>query len=157
MEYPKEGKDDILQFKDYHKAMKVPFVIYADFEALACKMDTCSPNPNFSSTTHETKFEACGFAYQVICTNDNYTKAPVVYRGTAVADRFFAALFNEEEYINSILENHEPLIMTADKEKKFKEATHCYVCGKNVYTQCEKSEGSFAHRTQWERRIIRLQ
>lgn len=144
VEYPKEGKDDILQFKDYHKAMKVPFVIYADFEALACKMDTCSPNPNFSSTTHETKFEACGFAYQVVCTNDNYTKAPVVYRGTAVADRFFAAMFNEEEYINSILENHEPLIMTADKEKKFKEATHCYVCGK-MFTHNVKKVRDHSH------------
>ncbi|CAC5369843.1 unnamed protein product [Mytilus coruscus] len=31
VQYPKEGEDDILRFKDYHKTMKVPFVIYADF------------------------------------------------------------------------------------------------------------------------------
>lgn len=74
-------------------------MIYADFEALACKMDTCFPDPHFASTTHETRFETCGFAYQVICTNDSYTKEPVVYRGEEVVDRFFYAIFNEEEYI----------------------------------------------------------
>jgi hypothetical protein len=56
--------------------MRVPFAIYADFEALAAKIDTCLPDSTTSSTTHQTKFEACGYAYQVVCTNDNYSKPP---------------------------------------------------------------------------------
>lgn len=130
VEYPREGKNNILQFNDYQKAMKVPFVIYADFEALARKIDTCSPNPNTASTTHETKFEACGFAYQVVCTNNNYTKKPVVYRGENVVEHFFESIFKEEEYIREILNDPEPLIMTADSERQFKNATHCHVCDK---------------------------
>ncbi|CAC5378381.1 unnamed protein product [Mytilus coruscus] len=129
VQYPKEGKDDILRFKDYHKTMKVPFVIYADFEALACKLDTCSPNPNTASTTHHTKFEVCGYAYQVVCTNANYSKAPVIYRGKNVVEHFFESMFQEEDYIGNILADAEPLIMSTNTEKKFKDATNCYVCG----------------------------
>ncbi|CAC5416577.1 unnamed protein product [Mytilus coruscus] len=109
--------------------MKVPFVIYADFEALACKLDTCSPNPNTASTTHHTKFEACGYAYQVVCTNANYSKAPVIYRGKNVVEHFFESMFQEEDYIGNILADAEPLIMSTNTEKKFKDATNCYVCG----------------------------
>ena len=32
--------------------MRVPFAIYADFEASATKIDTCLPDPTTSSTTH---------------------------------------------------------------------------------------------------------
>ncbi|XP_071138792.1 uncharacterized protein [Mytilus edulis] len=129
VQYPKEGEDDILKFKDYHKTMKVPFVIYADFEALACKLDTCSPSPNSASTTHHTKFEACSYAYQVVCTNANYSKAPVIYRGENVVEQFFESMFQEEDYIGNILADAEPLIMSTNTENKFKNATNCYVCG----------------------------
>ncbi|CAC5357663.1 unnamed protein product [Mytilus coruscus] len=129
VQYPKEGEDDILRFKDYHKTMKVPFAIYADFEALACKLDTCSPSPNTASTTHHPKFEACGYAYQVVCTNANYSKAPVIYRGKNVVKHFFESMIQEEDNIGNILADAEPLIMSTNTENKFKDATNCYVCG----------------------------
>lgn len=127
IELPEEGKN-ILEFKDFHKSMHVGFTIYADFEALTRKMDSCLPDPNISSTTHCTKFEACGYAYQVVCTNSNYTKPPVVYRGKNAVERFFGDMFKEEEYVNGIYGDIEPLIMTDETEKKFKSATHCNIC-----------------------------
>ena len=33
-----------LQFKNYHRQMLVPFVIYADFEAISEKIQGCEPN-----------------------------------------------------------------------------------------------------------------
>ena len=39
-----------LFFKDYHKQLKVPFVIYADFESLTTKIGPAEPNPNKSFT-----------------------------------------------------------------------------------------------------------
>lgn len=78
--YPQEGKNDILEFRDYEKFTRVPFVIYADLECYAKKMDGCTPNLNSSSTTHQTKFEACGYSYVVVCSNEKYTKPAVAYR-----------------------------------------------------------------------------
>lgn len=129
VEFPKEG-ENILEFRDFHKSMRVGFTIYADFEALARKIDTCLPNPNTSSTTHQTKFDACGYAYQVICTNNNYTKPPVVFRGDNAVEHFFESMFKEEEYIQSIYGDIEPLIMTDETENLFKKAANCYMCNR---------------------------
>ncbi|KAL9953875.1 hypothetical protein ACROYT_G041348 [Oculina patagonica] len=40
IEMPKNG-ENTLSFQNYHKQMKVPYVIYADFEALVRKMQRC--------------------------------------------------------------------------------------------------------------------
>lgn len=128
VEFPIEGKNDVLEFKDFHKQMRISFVIYADFESITRKIDTCLPSPNVSSTTPHTKFEACGYAYKVVCSNDKYSKPPVVYRGENAVQNFFADIFKEEEYIKEKLGDIEPLIMSPETERLFKETTHCYIC-----------------------------
>ena len=42
----------ILQFNQYYKSDKAPFIIYADFESLIVKIDGCENNPEKSSTTN---------------------------------------------------------------------------------------------------------
>ena len=66
VEYPTEDKNNILKFTNFHKKLRVPFVIYCDFETLVRKVDTCSPSPETSSTTHEAHFDPCGYAYQYV-------------------------------------------------------------------------------------------
>lgn len=73
VEYPVQGKDNILKFENFYKKLRVPFVIYCDFETLVQKIDICVPDPQTSSTTHEAYVNPCGYAYQVVCTNPNYT------------------------------------------------------------------------------------
>lgn len=129
--YPEEGKNDILEFKDYHKISRVPFVIYADFECYAKKIDVCHPNPSPTSTTRTTKFEAFGYSYIVVSSNSKYSKSPVVYRGDNAVQHFFENMIKEEEYIQSKLDQIEPLIMSEETEKQFQEATNCYVCNRS--------------------------
>jgi len=136
--YPKEGENDILEFKDFHKQMRVPFVIYADFECFTTKIDTCLPNPEQSSTTHTTKFEACGYSYVVVSSNDKYSKPAVVYRGENAIEHFFENMFREEEYIEDILRNPEELVMNAETEKQFQNASNCYVCQKPFINEMTK-------------------
>ena len=38
----------MLYFKNYHKQLPIPFVVYADFECFTKPMNTCSPNPKES-------------------------------------------------------------------------------------------------------------
>ncbi|CAC5426312.1 unnamed protein product [Mytilus coruscus] len=112
MTYPKEG-EAILEYQDFHKQMRVPFVIYADFECYAKKIETCQPDPNQSSTTHQTKFVSCGYSYVVVSSNDKYSKSAVVYRGENAVEHFFDNIFTEEEYIDDILRKiYEELIMS---------------------------------------------
>ena len=51
------------EFEDFSKQMRVPFVIYCDFEAFARKLDTCLPDPSRSNTTMTVNYEACGYGY----------------------------------------------------------------------------------------------
>ena len=41
----------ILEFNQYQKSIKAPFIIYADLECLTEKSDGCKNNPEKSSTT----------------------------------------------------------------------------------------------------------
>ena len=43
IEVPKPG--ETITFKNFKKSMRVPFVIYADFEAITEKIDSATPNP----------------------------------------------------------------------------------------------------------------
>lgn len=130
LKFPESGKNDILKFEDYHKQMRIPFVIYADFEAIANKYSTCLPNPQRSSTTHQTVFHMSGYAYTVVCSNDKYSKPPKIYRGKDAADDFIKSLLEEEINIKQILSNPEPLIMNYETESRFQKAETCHICGK---------------------------
>ena len=42
--------DNSLHFKNYNYFLKVPFVVYADFESTLEKIDTCQPSTESSYT-----------------------------------------------------------------------------------------------------------
>ena len=70
---PKKG-ENILKFNNFHKQLPVPFVIYADFEAITERVQGCRPNDKRSYTDAYQKHEDCSYEYKVICCyNDLYT------------------------------------------------------------------------------------
>jgi len=80
----------------------------------AQRIDKCQPNPCILSTTASTRFEACGFGYQVVSIIDKYTKAPIVYRGLNVGRTFLEYFIEEERQIKEILKDVTPLQMTPE-------------------------------------------
>jgi len=64
---PKEGENR-LNFKNYHKQMKAPFVIYADLEASINKFPGCEreKEPEASKTEKTSWQETCGCAYTIV-------------------------------------------------------------------------------------------
>lgn len=130
VEYPIKGNgDDIVEFDDFSKQLRVPFVVYCDFEALVRKKDTCLPSPSKSNTTVTADYEICGYGYQVVCVDDRYTKPPVIYRGSDASKHFLESLLQEEEYIREILDHIEPLHMTNEDEIAFQNSKQCFICG----------------------------
>ncbi|KAL9968200.1 hypothetical protein ACROYT_G026547 [Oculina patagonica] len=120
--------------KNYNKQMKVPYVIYADFEALVRKIPGCerSPENKQKSYTEKTeKHEACGFSYTVVRSDGKSTR-PFVYRGENAVEVFLKHLLNEEKRIRSSLKIQKPLLMTAKDWKEHKNATSCHICNKSL-------------------------
>ena len=65
-----------------HKQLKVPFVIYADFESITANIYSVAPNPEKSSTEKYQHHQPCGFSYVVFYFHmsyfEQYSKPPVV-------------------------------------------------------------------------------
>ena len=52
----------ILEFNQYQKSDKAPFIIYANLECIIEKIDGCRNNPENSSTTKESEHIPSGFS-----------------------------------------------------------------------------------------------
>ena len=97
-----------LKFKNFAHQMRVKFCIYADFESMLPKVTTCDPDPGKSNTTPVQKHIPCGFCYKVVCSNERYSKEPVVYRGPDTVKHFLHAMQKEERYILNTLKKLNP-------------------------------------------------
>ena len=62
---PSEGTK-ILEFNQYQKYDKAPFIIYADLECIIEKTDRCKNDPENSSTTKVSKHIPSGFSLSTI-------------------------------------------------------------------------------------------
>ena len=61
-----QNKKKILEFSQYQKSDKGPFIIYADLECLLEKTDGCENNPETSSTTKLSEHIPWGFSMSTI-------------------------------------------------------------------------------------------
>ena len=60
IEMPKLGT--MMEFKDYYKSEKVPFIVYADFECFIKPIESCEPNPENSYTKNIRNTNRLAFA-----------------------------------------------------------------------------------------------
>ena len=124
-------KGDKVFFKNYHKQLPVPFVIYADFEALTEKIQGCQPNNEKSYTEAYQKHTDCGYGYKVVCCyDDKYSKPVQIHRGENAVHKFMENMLEEVDWCKSIIKKHfnKPLEMTEENEIDFKKATKCHIC-----------------------------
>ena len=54
-------KDNILEFSQYMKSDKMPYIIFGNIESLIKKIDGCANNPENSSTTKIGQHTSCGY------------------------------------------------------------------------------------------------
>ena len=105
--FPHKEEDKLIQFRSINKQLKVPFIIYADFECLTRPIST---NANESTTTKRyQKHGTSGFCYVVKCANDELSMPAKVYRGPKAIDTFFDWLLDEEKTKSEILDHVVPM------------------------------------------------
>ena len=129
--------NNILKFNNFHKQQPVPFVIYADFEAITEKIHGCQQKGNKSYTEAYQRHTDCGYGYKVVCCyDDKYTKPEQIYRGENAVYKFLENMLEEVKYCKKVMKKHfnKPLRMTEENEQEFKKATTCHICDKK-YTE----------------------
>ena len=129
---PDKG-NNILKFNNFHKQQPVPFVIYADFEAIIEKISACSPKDHKSYTEANQKHTDCGYGYKVVCCyDDKYSKPTTIYRGEKAVHEFMEDMLEEVKYCKNVIkkEFNKPLRMMKDDEEKFQKAEECHIYDK---------------------------
>ena len=129
--------NNILKFNNFHKQQPVPFVVYADFEAITEKIHGCQQDGNKSYTEAYQTHTDCGYGYKVVCCyDDKYTKPIQLYRGEKAVYKFMENILEEVKYCKRVMKKYfnKPLRMTEENEQEFKKATTCHICDKK-YTE----------------------
>ena len=115
-----------LKFKHLAHQLRVPFVIYADFECYTEPINSCQPTD--ASTQDYQHHTPSGFCYYIVSDLPDYTFNPVVYRGPDRVDTFLTELQKEEKRINDILSYLTLITMAKADVAAFSTATECHIC-----------------------------
>ena len=139
---PKQG-ENVLKFSNFHKQLPVPFVIYADFEAITKKVQGCKQSEEMENEKDKRSYteayqthEDCGYGYKLVCCyRERYSKPIQTYRGENAVYKFMEKMLEEVEYCKAVIKKHfnKPLVMTEDDEQRFRTMDGCHICG-NKYT-----------------------
>lgn len=135
IELPDAGT--FLTFKNYNRSMRVPFIVFADFESSTDQINTCQPNPANSYTNQYQKHTPSGFCYYIKCFDDKvYSHDPVTYvkksEDDDVAKIFVDMLEKEINKIYLQFKFEKKMIFDKKDEKDFRESTKCHICEKDL-------------------------
>ena len=128
---PKKGQH--VNFRNYHKQIPAPFVIYADFEAITEKIQSCQKSKDKSYTEAYQLHTDCGYGYKLVCYyNDEFSKPVQVFRGENAAFNFMEKMLEEVEWCKTIIKTHfnKPLVMSEKNQLDFDSSKKCYICQK---------------------------
>ena len=130
-EMPEKGAT--LKFKNYNRSMRVPFIVYADFESFIKPIDTCEPNPKNSYTKQYQKHTPSSFGYYIKCFDDEIYPPNLVTYTASTGNEDVAQIFVNmlEEDVKSIYKRFstpKEMIFGAKEREEFDEATECWIC-----------------------------
>ena len=116
-----------MKFTQWGKKLKVPFVIYADFECIL------SPLPKEGGKTHIHK--PCGYSYLIVSDVDEEQPEIVYYRGKDgenVVEHFFDSVLQESEHLVQRLKTNVPMNFTQEDEIVHNQTTLCHICNEKM-------------------------
>lgn len=150
-------EDKILSFKKFKHKQWVPYIIYADFECILEKQNTCTDCGLTSCNIHNTCIHKRGkvkcdklisdrhehehsfsvtyqkhipmsFCYYVVSIFGERS-VPYLYRGKDAADVFVKQIRQEALKIKDVYSCKKPILPLTDQEiEEFQSCTTCYIC-----------------------------
>ena len=132
-------QNTMLGFKNYHKQLPIPFVVYADFECFTKPMHNCSPNPEYSYTYNYQKHEPSGFCFYIKGIDPNTKFEPIIYTKTKSTDDISKIFVSKREKVTNKIYNDFyrrpiPLRLTRQEQISFDKAETCHICKKELLT-----------------------
>ena len=109
--------------------LKLPFIIFADFECLNTK---CYDDKADSKTKKLTSHEISGYGYCVVSVFEE-TKYHM-YRGPDAAEKFLKQIEKEKYRILDLMKKYDKVMkpLTPEEEKMYKNADQCHICKEKI-------------------------
>ena len=125
--------DTYIKFKNFLYSERAPFVIYADFESILKPLNTYKPDPNKSYTLKYNEHEPVSFVYYIKSFNESVYESKLRSyvkeneEDPDVIDVFINWLEEDVKIISKL--GNEKMIITAEEEEQFNQASNCWICG----------------------------
>lgn len=122
-----------ISFNNYDRKLRLPFVVYADFEAFLNPINTCINDPSKSSTTNIQEHKVYSFGYYIKCSYDNTLSVYRTYTGENCAETFMKFIKRDLENIckkNTFVKS--PLPLTVQDKVTIAQSKTCYICQNNL-------------------------
>ena len=119
----------ILEFNQYQKSDKAPFIIYADLQCIIEKIDGCKNNPENSSTTKVSEHIPSGFSVSTI-SSFRSTENEHMYRVKDCMKKFCEFLREHAMKIIN-LKKKKMRLLTKEQQESYENAKICYICQEN--------------------------
>ena len=132
--------NNTLKYNHGEKSLKVPWVIYADFECLLIKQQLCQNNPEESYTEKKSIHESCGYSIDLVSSFDSKQDKHSFYRGRDCSKKFCEDLKKHAiEIIN--FEEKEMKPLTDEEIIYYEKQKLCHICKKEFcYDKNEKNK-----------------
>ena len=114
-------KNKFLEFNNWGKMLKVPFVIYADFECILVPTDEKG-----KKRIHK----PCGYSFLVV--SDWEENEIVTYSGENVVENFLDRMMIISQSLADKMKTNIPMVFTEDDEKEYKLTSTCHICKRHM-------------------------
>ena len=119
----------VLEFNQYQKSDKAPFIGYSDLECITENIDVCKNNPENSSTTKVRKHISLGFSMSLTSSFRSIRNKHNVYRGKDCMKKFCEFLILKRAGTKIIhFEKEKMELLTKEKQESNEIAKICYIC-----------------------------
>ena len=116
-----------MEFNQYQKSDKAPFITYADFECIIEKIDGCKNNPESSSTTKVSEHVPSRFSMSTISSFRSIENKYDVYRDKDFMKR--SSEYLREHAMKIInLKKKKMKLLTKEQQKSYENVQICHTC-----------------------------
>ncbi|XP_065216507.1 uncharacterized protein LOC135842799 [Planococcus citri] len=123
------GERSFIKFKNISKMLRVPFVIYTDFEAFLKPFSSCFNDLSKSFTEKISIHQPFSFGYYIKCSFDPSLDKFNLYRGSDCVKKFWEEIQKEVEWIRPHMLTSKPMnSLTPEQKESFENASCCYIC-----------------------------
>ena len=129
----------ILEFNQYQKSDKEPFIIYVGTECIVEKTDGCKNSPENSFTTKVNKHIPSDFSISTISSFKSIEKKHDVCRGKDCMKKFCKSL---REHAMKIInfKKKKMMLLTNEQHESYENAKICYIFKEKFENKCLKDK-----------------